>query len=151
MRFNGAVSCSLRALFIALNDESAYVRALAIRLAGRLAPWNPAYVLPALRNHLQQLLTDMEQSPDSRQREGKPEVLAMHTVELVLPIFFSRAEGNPILKLSYCLIRYLLSLQRVGFQDGFKPAPSCVENWRGRLRHYAICIRFVNQHSKTTQ
>lgn len=48
------------------------MRALSIRLAGRLAPRNPAYVLPALRNHLQQLLTDMEQSPDSRQREGTP-------------------------------------------------------------------------------
>ena len=64
--------CSLRALFIALNDESATVRALAISLAGRLAPRNPAYVLPALRNHLQQLLADMERSPDSRQREGPP-------------------------------------------------------------------------------
>ena len=62
--------CSLTALFIVFNDESAYVRSLAIRLAGRLAAMNPAYVLPALRNHLQQLLTDMERSPDSRQREG---------------------------------------------------------------------------------
>ena len=68
---NICVFCySLTALFIIFNDESSFVRALAIRLAGRLAAMNPAYVLPALRNHLQQLLTDMERSPDSRQREG---------------------------------------------------------------------------------
>lgn len=71
MATESCVYGSLRALFIALNDESASVRALAIRLAGRLAPRNPALVLPTLRNHLQQLLADMERSPDSRQREGE--------------------------------------------------------------------------------
>ncbi len=39
--------------------------------AGRLAGRNPAYVNPALRRHLLQLLTDMEHSPDSRLREGE--------------------------------------------------------------------------------
>ncbi|KAI8476695.1 MAG: hypothetical protein J3K34DRAFT_222028 [Monoraphidium minutum] len=57
---------SLRPLFVALNDESVAVRATAVRLVGRLAGWNPAYVAPALRRHLLQLLTDMEHSPDSR-------------------------------------------------------------------------------------
>lgn len=59
----------LRPLFVALNDESVAVRATAVRLVGRLAAWNPAYVAPGLRRHLLQLLTDMEHSPDSRQRE----------------------------------------------------------------------------------
>jgi hypothetical protein len=56
----------LRALFVALNDESFAIRAISIGLVGRLAQRNPAYVNPALRRHLLQLLTDMECSPDSR-------------------------------------------------------------------------------------
>jgi FKBP12-rapamycin complex-associated protein len=36
------------------------VRELAITMAGRLADHNPAYVLPALRRHLLQLLTDLQ-------------------------------------------------------------------------------------------
>lgn len=62
---------SLRCLFVALNDESSAVRALAIELGGSLSGVNPAYVMPALRRHLMQLLSDMDHSPDSRQREGE--------------------------------------------------------------------------------
>jgi hypothetical protein len=53
-----------------MNDESVAVRGLAIRLVGRLAERNPAYVNPALRKHLLQLLHDMEHSPDNKAREG---------------------------------------------------------------------------------
>lgn len=60
----------LRSLFVALNDESSTVRSLTIQLAGHISPANPAYVMPALRRHLMQLLSDMDHSPDSRQREG---------------------------------------------------------------------------------
>lgn len=60
----------LRSLFVALNDESSAVRSLTIQLAGAISPTNPAYVMPALRRHLMQLLSDMDHSPDSRQREG---------------------------------------------------------------------------------
>jgi len=62
---------SLRSLFIALNDESSIVRSLAIQLAGHISAVNPAYVGPALRRHLLQLLSDMDNSPDSKQREGE--------------------------------------------------------------------------------
>ena len=62
--------CSLRALFVALNDESGAVRGLAVGVVGRLAGLNPAYIMPAARKHLMQLLNDMEHSPDSKQREG---------------------------------------------------------------------------------
>lgn len=55
---------------MALNDEAGAVRALAIRVVGRLAGRNPAYVMPALRRHLMQLLSDMDHLPDSRHREG---------------------------------------------------------------------------------
>ncbi len=63
---------------MALNDEAGVVRALAIRVVGRLAPRNPAYVMPALRRHLMQLLNDMDHSPDSRQREGGSAATAWH-------------------------------------------------------------------------
>ena len=63
--------CSLRPLFVVLNDEYVVVQALAIRVVGRLANSNPAYVMPALRRHLMQLLNDMDCSPDLRQREGE--------------------------------------------------------------------------------
>ena len=62
----------LRSLFVALNDESSTVRSLTIQLAGHISATNPAYVMPALRRHLMQLLSDMDHSPDSRQREGAP-------------------------------------------------------------------------------
>lgn len=65
-----ALLCSLRPLFVVLNDEYVVVQALAIRVVGRLANSNPAYVMPALRRHLMQLLNDMDCSPDLRQREG---------------------------------------------------------------------------------
>ena len=61
---------ALRSLFVALNDESSRVRSLTIKLAGAISHTNPAYVMPALRRHLMQLLSDMDHSPDSRQREG---------------------------------------------------------------------------------
>ena len=66
-----ALPCSLRPLFVVLNDEYVVVQALAIRVVGRLANSNPAYVMPALRRHLMQLLNDMDCSPDLRQREGE--------------------------------------------------------------------------------
>jgi FKBP12-rapamycin complex-associated protein len=51
----------LRALFIALNDESKECRATAVQLVGRLAAWNPAYVAPALRRHLLQVWSGSSQ------------------------------------------------------------------------------------------
>ena len=62
---------ALRSLFVALNDESSTVRSLTIRLAGHISAANPAYVMPAMRRHLMQLLSDMDHSPDWRQREGE--------------------------------------------------------------------------------
>ena len=61
---------------MALNDEAGSVRALAISAVGRLAGLNPGYILPAARKHLIQLLNDMEHSPDSRQRQGRPQQLS---------------------------------------------------------------------------
>ena len=79
---------SLRSLFVALNDESPTVRSLAIQLSGKLCSVNPAYVRPALRKHLLQLLGDMEYSPDPKQREDSAKLLGIliHSApNLVLP------------------------------------------------------------------
>ena len=69
---------SLRALFVALNDESVVVRALAIELIGRrLSPRNPGYCLPALRAHLLQLLAELERSTESSVREESAKLIAI--------------------------------------------------------------------------
>ncbi|XP_031383805.1 serine/threonine-protein kinase TOR isoform X3 [Punica granatum] len=66
---------NLSAVFAALNDEDFDVREYAISVAGRLSEKNPAYVLPALRRHLIQLLTYLEQSADSKGREESAKLL----------------------------------------------------------------------------
>ncbi|KAJ4716092.1 Serine/threonine-protein kinase TOR [Melia azedarach] len=66
---------SLSAIFAALNDEDFDVREYAISVAGRLSEKNPAYVLPALRRHLIQLLTYLEQSADNKCKEESAKLL----------------------------------------------------------------------------
>ncbi|XP_042517087.1 serine/threonine-protein kinase TOR isoform X2 [Macadamia integrifolia] len=79
---------SLSAVFVALNDEDFDVREYAISVAGRLSEKNPAYVLPALRRHLIQLLTYLEQSADSKCREESAKLLGClirNCERLILP------------------------------------------------------------------
>ena len=79
---------ALKTLFLALNDESATCRGAAARVVGRLAARNAAYVLPALRKHLLQLLLDLEHGMDSALREEAATllgVLAMSCPTVVLP------------------------------------------------------------------
>ncbi|XP_020086675.1 serine/threonine-protein kinase TOR isoform X1 [Ananas comosus] len=66
---------SLTSIFVALNDEDIDVRVLAISVTGRLSEKNPAYVLPALRRHLIQLLTYLDRSMDSKCREESARLL----------------------------------------------------------------------------
>ncbi|CAN1302711.1 Serine/threonine-protein kinase TOR [Linum perenne] len=78
----------LSAVFAALNDEDFDVREYSISVAGRLAEKNPAYVLPALRRHLIQLLTYLEQSADSKCREESAKLLGClirNCERLILP------------------------------------------------------------------
>ncbi|KAF5842966.1 armadillo-type protein [Dunaliella salina] len=89
----------LRSIFIALNDESCQVRALTIQLVGRLSSFNPAYVNPALRRHLLQLLTDMEHSPDSKLREGAAYLLdrlITAAPSLILPYVSPQRRGDAV-------------------------------------------------------
>ncbi|KAK4563470.1 hypothetical protein RGQ29_005828 [Quercus rubra] len=79
---------SLSAVFAALNDEDFDVREYTISVAGRLSEKNPAYVLPALRRHLIQLLTYLEQSADSKCREESAKLLGClirNCERLILP------------------------------------------------------------------
>ncbi|KAL6013161.1 hypothetical protein ACLOJK_003653 [Asimina triloba] len=80
---------SLSAIFVALNDEDFDVREIAISVAGRLSEKNPAYVLPALRRHLIQLLMYLEQSSaDSKCREESAKLLGClirNCERLILP------------------------------------------------------------------
>eukprot|EP01083_Nonionella_stella_P022317 61746_1 len=62
-------------LFIALNDEVFPIRVQAMGVIGRLAQRNPAYVLPALRKTLVQLLTDLQFSKEPKSREESSQLL----------------------------------------------------------------------------
>lgn len=66
---------SLSALFITLNDEIFEIRELAIVTIGRLSAMNPAYVMPKLRKTLIQLLTELEHSGMSRNKEQSARML----------------------------------------------------------------------------
>eukprot|EP00007_Cunea_sp_BSH-02190019_P005820 CAMPEP_0174239676 /NCGR_PEP_ID=MMETSP0417-20130205/15613_1 /TAXON_ID=242541 /ORGANISM="Mayorella sp, Strain BSH-02190019" /LENGTH=2416 /DNA_ID=CAMNT_0015318639 /DNA_START=113 /DNA_END=7359 /DNA_ORIENTATION=+ len=64
-----AQAACLRSLFVALNDEDFRTREIAITIIGRLAIRNPAYVMPSLRKTVVQLLTELEFSGDTRNKE----------------------------------------------------------------------------------
>jgi len=68
---------SLRALFVTVNDESVTIRMLGIELLGRLSTRNPAYVLPSLRAHLIQLISELEYSSESLHRQESAQVMAV--------------------------------------------------------------------------
>lgn len=51
---------NVRTLFIALNDVVFSNRELAIKIIGRLALKNPAYVMPSLRKILIQMISNLE-------------------------------------------------------------------------------------------
>ena len=102
---------SLRSLFIALNDESAAVRGLTIDLAGHLSSVNPAYVMPALRRHLMQLLCDMDLSPDLKQREDSAKLLGV----------LIRAAPRLVLPYTSSILKALLSKLRASSQLNSAP------------------------------
>ncbi|KAH9940814.1 atypical/PIKK/FRAP protein kinase [Epithele typhae] len=68
---------NVRSLFIAVNDEVFENRVTAVGLIGRLALHNPAYVMPSLRKALIQLLTELEYSTVTRNREECTRLLTL--------------------------------------------------------------------------
>jgi FKBP12-rapamycin complex-associated protein len=67
----------IRSLFIALNDEVFQNRELAINIIGRLALHNPAYVMPPLRKSLINLITQLEYSTNTKQKEESAQLLCL--------------------------------------------------------------------------
>ncbi|KAL3656617.1 hypothetical protein V7S43_018522 [Phytophthora oleae] len=90
----------LKLVFLFLNDENAYIRERAMQLLERLAPRNPAFVMPSLRRVIIQLVTELQHTSDLRMREDSTRLLghlirgAQHLVdpyvvrilEVLLPI-----------------------------------------------------------------
>ncbi|EGG15157.1 protein kinase [Cavenderia fasciculata] len=114
---------NLRSLFIALNDEVFEIRELAISVIGRLTIRNPAYVMPSLRKTLIQLLTELEFSGDSRNKEesarllghliGASEKLIKPYVEPILKALLPKLrDSNP--RVASCVLAALGELSVVG-------------------------------------
>ncbi|TWU76094.1 phosphatidylinositol kinase- protein kinase tor1 [Metarhizium rileyi] len=68
---------NIRILFFALNDEVFAIREVAISIIGRLARFNPAYVIPSLRKTLIQMLTELEFSDVARNKEESAKLLSL--------------------------------------------------------------------------
>jgi FKBP12-rapamycin complex-associated protein len=67
----------VRTLFMALNDEVFTIREIGMQIIGRLAVYNPAYIMPSLRKLLIKLLAELEYSCISRQREESAKLLGL--------------------------------------------------------------------------
>ncbi|KAI0739638.1 armadillo-type protein [Daedaleopsis nitida] len=67
----------VRSFFVAANDEVFENRVTAVTVIGRLAMHNPAYVMPSLRKALIQLLTELEYSTVTRNREDCTRLLTL--------------------------------------------------------------------------
>ncbi|XP_039428931.1 serine/threonine-protein kinase Tor-like [Culex pipiens pallens] len=65
----------LSSLLITMNDEVFEIRELAIIIIGRLSAINPAYVMPSLRKTMVQILTELEHSGMSRNKEQSARML----------------------------------------------------------------------------
>uniref|UniRef100_A0A182MSJ1 Serine/threonine-protein kinase TOR n=1 Tax=Anopheles culicifacies TaxID=139723 RepID=A0A182MSJ1_9DIPT len=65
----------LSSLLVTVHDEVFEIRELAIIIIGRLSTINPAYVMPSLRKTMVQLLTELEHSGVSRNKEQSARML----------------------------------------------------------------------------
>lgn len=61
--------------FTFLNDERAEIREISMQLLERIAPRNPAFVMPSMRRVLIQVLTELEHTSDIRMREESTRLL----------------------------------------------------------------------------
>lgn len=66
---------NMRLLFMVLNDEVFAIQMEVIRIIGRLATVNPAYVVPSLRKTLLELLTKLKYSNMPRKKEESATLL----------------------------------------------------------------------------
>jgi FKBP12-rapamycin complex-associated protein len=117
---------NVRSLFIALNDEVFAIREYAITIIGRLSVHNPAYVMPSLRKTLIQLLTEIEYSGLSRNKEESARLLALLViasqrlvkpyVESIIKVLLPKAKDQSAGVVS-SILAALGELARVGGDD----------------------------------
>ncbi|KAF9435486.1 phosphatidylinositol kinase- protein kinase tor1 [Entomortierella beljakovae] len=117
---------NVRSLFIALNDEVFAIREYAITTIGRLSMHNPAYVMPSLRKTLIQLLTEIEYSGVSRNKEESARLLALLViasqrlvkpyVESIIKVLLPKAKDQSAGVVS-SILAALGELARVGGED----------------------------------
>ena len=91
----------LSTLFLLVQDEVFAIRACALKLLGRLAVMNPAYVLPALRGVLMRLVLELQCNGDTSVRESATRTLivflrARALQRLVRPFLTSLVDVLPV-------------------------------------------------------
>ncbi|KAI9341262.1 armadillo-type protein [Zopfochytrium polystomum] len=117
---------NIRSIFIALNDEVFSTREIAIKIVGRLTLHNPAYILPPLRRTLIQLLTELQYSGVSVQKEESAKLLsqlisAAHRlmkpyVEPILKVLLPKAK-DPSPGVASQVLLAIGELSQVGGED----------------------------------
>ncbi|EJF64386.1 atypical/PIKK/FRAP protein kinase [Dichomitus squalens LYAD-421 SS1] len=127
---------NVRSLFIAVNDEVFENRVTAVALIGRLAMHNPAYVMPSLRKTLIQLLTELEYSGVTRNREECTRLLTLlvnATQRLIKPysipmlkVLLSKA-NDPNPTVSANILMCLGELACVGGEDVMPHVPDLMQ------------------------
>ncbi|PHH92079.1 hypothetical protein CDD83_9015 [Cordyceps sp. RAO-2017] len=117
---------NIRILFFALNDEIFNVRQVAISIIGRLARYNPAYVIPSLRKTLIQMLTELEFSDVARNKEESAKLLSLLVqnaqtlikpyVEPMISVLLPKA-SDPLPSVAATILKAIGDLATVGGED----------------------------------
>ncbi|PNY25181.1 Phosphatidylinositol 3-kinase tor2 [Tolypocladium capitatum] len=117
---------NIRVLFFALNDEVFSVREVAISIIGRLARYNPAYVIPSLRKTLIQLLTELEFSDVARNKEESAKLLSLLVqnaqtlikpyIEPMISVLLPKA-SDPLPSVAATILKAIGDLATVGGED----------------------------------
>ena len=103
-----ALAENLGSITVALNDEVLEIREMAVCIIGHLSSMNPAYIMPALRKLLIQLLTELEHSGMGRNKEQSSRLLGRlvsSAPRLIKPYM------EPILKSKFNLNKIALVFQ----------------------------------------
>uniref|UniRef100_A0A8H7N8N9 Serine/threonine-protein kinase mTOR domain-containing protein n=1 Tax=Bionectria ochroleuca TaxID=29856 RepID=A0A8H7N8N9_BIOOC len=117
---------NIRVLFFALNDEVFAIREVAISIIGRLAQFNPAYVIPSLRKTLIQMLTELEFSDVARSKEESAKLLSLLVqnaqslikpyVEPMISVLLPKA-SDPSPSVAATILKAIGELATVGGED----------------------------------
>ncbi|OBZ74140.1 Phosphatidylinositol 3-kinase tor2 [Grifola frondosa] len=147
---------NVRSLFIAVNDEVFENRIIVVGLIGRLAIHNPAYVMPSLRKALIQLLTELEYSTVTRNREECTRLLTLlvsATQRLIKPyaipmlrVLLPKAnDNNPTVAAN--VLMCLGELSCVGGEDVVPHVPELMQVIMARLADPSLVKRDAALHT----